>query len=475
MPHRLQPLSTVAVCGLLLGTSTGCSMINAYPDVDRDEQATTKGEEPSAAPWTRGFGGVGDDVASAVAIGAEDSIVLAGSFSNTIDFGLGPLHSYGGTDAFLLGLDRDGDVLWNAAWGGSSNDFVDGLVVTPDGDFVVAFPFTGTADLGGQVLAGTPFGFGLVKYRADGEIVWARALGGFKQRTLGDLAVTEDGGLILSGHLNGTVDFGFGPVTSVGEDDLFVLRLDASGATKWCHHLTSGTSLEATGANYLQIHAAPDGSVLLAGFINQGMDFGDLVIEPGDGVPFVGKLTPDGEMAWVQSPKSPGDLVVYKDVALDVDGSVVTVGAYFTPSSFGASPGGLMLTRFDGDGAQLDERRFEAALHTNWSIYPVSIVPNRVDGFTVLGYLEKDLTVGQHVLKSVGGQDTFVVRFGADLEPLDARRFGDGEDESPWAAAVDSQGSVIVGGAFTGQLRVDQESMVSAGLTDAFLAKLVWE
>ncbi|MEQ9322424.1 MAG: hypothetical protein RIF41_24880, partial [Polyangiaceae bacterium] len=123
----------------------------------------------------------------------------------------------------------------------------------------------------------------------------------------------------------------------------------------------------------------------------------------------------------------------------------------------------------------LDERRFEAALHTNWSIYPVSIVPNRVDGFTVLGYLEKDLTVGQHVLKSVGGQDTFVVRFGADLEPLDARRFGDGEDESPWAAAVDSQGSVIVGGAFTGQLRVDQESMVSAGLTDAFLAKLVWE
>ena len=477
MPPRAYFLSTLAACSLLSCGSTGCSMINAYPEVDRDEQATTKGEgeEPAATPWTRGFGGVGDDAASAVAIGPDDSIVLAGSFSDTIDFGLGPLHSYGGTDAFLLGLDRNGDVLWNAAWGGSSNDFVDGLVVTPDGDFVVAFPFTGTADLGGQVLDGTPFGFGLVRYRADGQIVWARALDGFEQRTLGDLVVTQDGGLLLSGHLNGTVDFGLGPVTSVGEDDLFVLRLDATGATEWCQHLSSGTSSEETGSNYIQLHAAPDGSVLLAGFVNRGLDFGDVVVEPNEGVPFVSKLTTEGEIAWVQTPTTPGDLVVYKDVAIDDDGSVVTVGAYFTPSSFGSSAGGLMLTRFDGDGTMLDERRFEAAPHTNWSIYPVSLVPNQGDGFTVLGYLEQDLTVGQHVLKSVGGQDTFVVRFSGDLEPLDARRFGDGEDESPWAAAVDSQGSVVVGGAFTGQLRVDQKSMVSAGMSDAFLTKLVWE
>lgn len=475
MLTRFTILSTVACCGLLLGSSTGCSMINAYPEVDREEQATTKGGQPEATPWTRGFGGVGDDVASALAIGADDSIVLAGSFSDTIDFGLGPLHSYGGSDAFLVGLDRNGGVLWNAAWGGSYNDFVDGLVVTPDGDFVVAFPFSKTADLGGQVLAGDPFGFGLVRYRADGEIVWARALGGFTERTLGDLTVTEDGGLILSGHLGGTVDFGFGPVTSVGEDDLFVLRLDASGATEWCRHFTSGTSLEATGSNYVQLHAAPDGSVFIAGFLNLGLDFGEVVVEPGDGGPFVSKLTADGDVAWVRTPKSPGDLVVYKDLALDDDGSVVVVGAYLTPSSFGLSPGGLMLTRYDAEGTMLDERRFDAAPHDGWSTYPVSLVPNHGEGFTVLGYLEQDLTVGQHLLKSVGGQDAFVVRFSAALEPLDARRFGDGEDESPWAAAVDSQGSVIVGGAFTGQLRVDQESMVSAGMSDAFLAKLVWK
>ena len=470
--HRLL---LTACCGLLIGTSTGCSMINGYPEVERDEQATSKSDVPEATPWTLGFGGAGDDVASAVAIGPDDSIVLAGSFSNSIDFGLGPLHSYGGSDAFLLGLDRDGDVLWNAAWGGSYNDFVDGLVVTPEGDFVVAFPFSGTADLGGQVLSGTPFGFGLVRYRADGEIVWARSLGGFEARTLGDLAVTEDGDLLLSGHLGGTVDFGFGPVTSVGEDDLFVLRLDGSGATEWCRHFGSGTSLDVTGANHIQLHAAPDGSILLAGFLNLGLDFGDVVVEPGDGGPFVSKLTPEGDVAWVQTPTSPGDLVVYKDVARDDDGSIVTVGAYFTPSSFGPSPGGLMLTRFDDDGTMLEEKRFEAAPHDDWSIYPVSLVPNHGDGFTVLGYMEKDLAVGPHLLQSVGGQDTFVVRFGSDLSPLDARRFGDGEDESPWAAAVDSQGSVIVGGAFTGRLRVDQESMVSAGMSDAFLAKLVLE
>jgi len=470
----VRSLATLALSSFL-GLTTGCSVLNGYPDVDSEQKASTGGEDPAPTPWMKSYGGVGNDVASAIAIGPKDSIVMAGSFSDTVDFGLGPLHSYGQQDAFLVGLDHNGGVLWNAAWGGANNDLVDGLVTTPDGDFVVAFAFSGDADLGGTVLSGEPLGFGIVRYRADGEIVWARSLSGFEGRTWGALAATDDGGLVLTGVLQGTVDFGFGPTSAVGQADLFVLRLDDQGATSWCHHFKSGSPESDTATNFIRPETAPDGSVLLTGWLEAGLDFGTFSVDPDEAQGFIAKLAPDGELAWARMPKSPGDLQVYKDLAIEEDGSLVTVGAYLTPASYGPAIGGLLLNRFDGDGNRLETQRFQAAPNYDWSVFPVSLVPNRVGGYTVLGYMNRDLTVGQQVLKSVGGEDTFVVRLGEDLLPLDALRFGDGQDESPWAAAVDGKGSVMVGGSFTGQLRFDQETRVSNGMSDAFLAKIVWD
>jgi hypothetical protein len=471
----LHPIALALAVAIGLPLQTGCTVLNGYPEVDREDEKVTESADPPDDPWVTSFGGDGEDVASAVAVTPDDGIVMAGSFESTVDFGLGPMQSYGGQDAFLVGLDRSGHVAWNAAWGGTQNDLVDGLTVLDDGDVVVAFGFSGLADLGGEVLEGLPLGFGLVRYRADGEIIWARGLSGFESRTWGALTSTPDGGLVLTGILGGRVDFGLGEVSSIGQSDVFVLRMDGQGNTLWCNHFASSQTTDPDLGSYLRPHAAPDGSIYLAGYVGAGLDLGEVQIAPDRTVAFIAKLDPDGELAWARTKDSSSQLKVYKDVTVLDDGSAVAVGAYIGTSVGGTmTPGGLMLSRFDANGISIGERRFDAEPLSGWPVYPVSIESDDDGNLTVLGSISADLTIGEATLKAVGGFDTFVARLSDRLEPSDAQRFGDGYDENPWASAVNSRGSVIVAGGFEGQLRVDQQSLISAGNVDAFLAKLVW-
>jgi hypothetical protein len=47
------------------------------------------------------------------------------------------------------------------------------------------------------------------------------------------VAVDGAGNVLLTGDFDGTVDFGGGPLTSAGSDDIFVAKLDAQGNHLW--------------------------------------------------------------------------------------------------------------------------------------------------------------------------------------------------------------------------------------------------
>jgi hypothetical protein len=51
--------------------------------------------------WSKAFGGAGEDVAYAVAVGAADQVFVGGMASSNIDFGSGPLTCGCGGDAFI--------------------------------------------------------------------------------------------------------------------------------------------------------------------------------------------------------------------------------------------------------------------------------------------------------------------------------------------------------------------------------------
>jgi hypothetical protein len=51
-------------------------------------------------------GGTGRDLAAGVRIDSRGRVVVAGTFEGTVDLGNGPVASRGGTDIFVVVLDR---------------------------------------------------------------------------------------------------------------------------------------------------------------------------------------------------------------------------------------------------------------------------------------------------------------------------------------------------------------------------------
>ncbi|WP_438017698.1 hypothetical protein WMF18_00745 [Sorangium sp. So ce315] len=131
---------------------------------------------------------------------------------------------------------------------------------------------------------------------------WARGFGGSGTDNGQSIASDAAGNYYVTGSFQGTVDFGAGPLTSAGGEDVFLLKLDPSGTLLWSKRF--GTSHTEIGG---AVTVDGNGDVLLAGRYDDGgtgeptgLDFGGCSL-PGPlnvyGL-FVTKLDHDGNHIW---------------------------------------------------------------------------------------------------------------------------------------------------------------------------------
>jgi hypothetical protein len=121
--------------------------------------------EPSdgAVRWARAFGGVELDTPWDIAAGPDDSVVVSGAFSDSIDPGpCSPLVSAGQFDALLVKLAPDGTSVWAHAFGDGGDEPIDkgwpsdifyNVAVDSAGSVITSGTFDGSVDFGGGVLA----------------------------------------------------------------------------------------------------------------------------------------------------------------------------------------------------------------------------------------------------------------------------------------------------------------------------------
>ncbi|MDP8240184.1 MAG: T9SS type A sorting domain-containing protein [Candidatus Hatepunaea meridiana] len=97
-------------------------------------------------------------------------------------------------DIYLVRIDRDGEDIWSRAYGDRMLDAGTDIVLTEDGDFVIAGVFS---------YANSPRDeFYLLRVDPDGEEVWSRTFGGINTEHCLSMAQTSDGGYALAGVTN---------------------------------------------------------------------------------------------------------------------------------------------------------------------------------------------------------------------------------------------------------------------------------
>jgi hypothetical protein len=420
--------------------------------------------------WSKHFGDVQIQLATGIAADATGDVVVVGSLRGTMDLGGGQLASAGGADVLVAKLDPAGDHLWSARFGDSSWQLATGVAVDAAGNLAVIGTFSGSVDFGGGALtsAGESDVF-VAKLDPNGAHLWSKRFG---ESTLdqegASIAFDADGNVVLAGVIKATVDFGGGPLTSAGGFDGFAVKLDADGSHLWSKRFGDV-------ANDAAAHIATDalGNVLLTGNFQGTIDLGGAPLTSGgDADVLITKLDADGNHLWSKAAGGPlGQAGVC--IATDADGNGLIVGDFSGSIDFGGgaltAAGGTdsFVVKLDAAGDLLWSKRFGTS-----SMHASNVAVDGAGNPVLVGRFTQSVDFGGGALTAAGGFDLFAAKLDEDGNHVWSRRMGDVLAEQPWSVAVDPTDHVLLAGAFEGTVDFGNGPLQSAGSTDGFVMKM---
>ena len=413
--------------------------------------------------------------AAGVAVDSWGDVLVTGTFRGALEVAGLTLESEEHA-AFVLKLDAAGKGLWARQSKGPAGGVA--IAADADGNVLVAGAFHEEIDLGDGALSpsGAQDVF-VAKYDREGELLWSRGFGGAGFQWPEDMAVDGEGNALIIGGLHDGADFGGGYEPSVGETDLFVLKLDPAGERVYSNHCVS------TGYDYdLGIEAATDGAAVLTGTFAGTMDLGGApLVTAGSGDVFLAWLSPKGEHVWSRRFGGPGQ-DLGKGIALDQHDRIAVAGLSTGTVDFGGGPqpgGGTydaFVAFFASDGEPQGAHVFGAE---GAMAQALDIAADGAGNFVVTGDMSGTVSFGGEPLTAAAGEgsptDVFLVKFGEDKQPIYSHVFGDGKTQIPAAVAMDGAGSALLAGSFRGAIDFGTGPLPapSSGASDLFVAKLM--
>jgi uncharacterized delta-60 repeat protein len=119
-------------------------------------------------------------------------------------------------DMYIVKLNSSGSLQWTRTIGGTGDDIAISIIQTTDGGFAVA-GYTNSFGTG-------TFDFYIVKLDASGSVQWNRTIDRTNYDYACSMIQTTGGGFVLAG---------FSAPGGVFTDDIYIVKLDASGTYQW--------------------------------------------------------------------------------------------------------------------------------------------------------------------------------------------------------------------------------------------------
>src|SRR5258706_214662 len=160
--------------------------------------------------------------------------------------------------------------LWAKAMGDTLYDHGNSIAVDATGNVYTIGSFHGTFYLTASSLA--YYDIFISKLDASGNFIWAKAIDGTNDLYAPSLYLDASGNVYSTGSFQYTVDFDLGPgtfyLTSAGDYDVFILKMDSSGNFVWAKSM-GGSNRDVGGT----IAVDASGNIYTAGQFFQTADF----------------------------------------------------------------------------------------------------------------------------------------------------------------------------------------------------------
>jgi gliding motility-associated-like protein len=325
---------------------------------------------------------------------------------------------------YVIKLDTDGNTIWiknagNDAPGYPYNDdHGQDLISDSDGNiYLTGFisnnsdtPFPAVFDaISVPLVAHDSLAF-VAKLANDGTWLWVRTFDGIYGYRDNAIAVDDQNNVYVSGGFVGMKTFGSSTITSVGEQDIFVVKYDPQGNFVFVQQAGGALNDRADGIVY-----GNDNSLYLTGEFRDHCAFGLDTVNNNGGPNgkdiFVAKMTKTGVWKWAKKAGSNGGDDRGTGICINNQGNVFVSGQISGLAKFG---GDIELDT-QGDSIQA----FVAAIDTlgkwRWAIQGGGLLIDRAADVACdadcnvyfTGYYDNAMTFESFSVTAVGGKEIF--------------------------------------------------------------------
>jgi Beta-propeller repeat len=435
--------------------------------------ACSSNDQSELVKWAVSAGGTQNDSGWAIAVDSTGNIYVTGRFEGTATFGSTTLTSKGDEDIFVARVDNSGKALWVVSAGGTGVDRGSSIAVDASGSSYVTGWFEGTATFGSATLTskGDAEVF-VAKLDSGGKFVWAVSAGGTASEIGNSIAVDGSGNSYITGGFEGTATFGSTTLTSKEWTDIFVAKLDSGGKFVWA--VSAGGPKSDDGSS---IAVDGSGNSYVTGTFWATATFGSTTLtSKGDADVFVAKLDSGGKLVWAVS--AGGPKVDYcTSIALDDSGNSYVTGTFWGTATFGSTPmipkggGDIFVAKLDTSGNFLWAVPAGGAFGSSDVGYGIAI--DASGSSYVTGWFEGTATFGSATLTSKGDADVFVAKLDSGGKFVWAVSAGGPKVDYCTSIALDDSGNSYVIGYFYGRTATfGSTTLTSNGGSDIFIVKL---
>jgi hypothetical protein len=435
----------------------------------KDTVTITVSPGPSIAiQWQKAFGGTRVDIAQSIQPTSDGGYIVAGN-TNSQDGDVMGYHQgingcyqtcFGQTicdyfpDGLVVKLSGSGTIQWQKTLGGSAADNLLSIQSTTDGGYIASgLTYSNDGDVSGYH-GGNEADAWVVKLSSSGDIQWQKVLGGSTGCDFANVILpTPDGGYMIAGH----TDSHDGDITSIaGERDVWIVKLNSSGAIQWQKTIGGDKS------DYAYSFQSTSDGYILAGYTysNNGDVFGN----HGDADAWIVKLSNSGTIQWQKSLGGSNEEIA-RSIQPTPDGGYIVAGsAKSNNGDVSGNHGGsdAWIIKLSSSGTI----QWQKSLGGSYEEIARSVQSTTDGGYIITG---SAVSTNGDISNNHGGQDAWIVKLNSNGAIQWQRSIGGTNDEVANSVQTTVDGGYIIAGQ---ALSNNGDVSGNHGATDAWIVKL---
>jgi len=431
--------------------------------------------------WAKQIGGDKFDVANGIIVDSRKNIFVTGSFtSSSITFGNITLTNTqkGKSDIFVAKLSYNGNWSWATLAGGSDSEHSNDIAIDTSGNSYITGNFYSASITFGSITLNNS-GNGdifVAKLNSSGSWLWANKAGGTDYDKANGISIDTSRNSYITGYYKNTVYFGSSPLTSSGDKDIFIAKMDSNGNWLWAKK--AGGTLDDTG---MDIAIDTNGYCFMTGyFLSTNSNFGNTILNNSNNQNpdlYISKLDSSGNWNWAKQAQGYSN-VYAQNIVTDNNGNSYISGKFMvnsltlgsiTLTNSGQSD--IFVAKMDSNGDWLWAKQAGGA-----SSYTCNdIVMDNSGNIYITGRFGGDITFGTTpptTLSSNLSGNIYIAKMDSNGNWLWGKGAGGSTSSFCYGLAVDSDENCYVTGIFDHNITFGSTTLTAQGDENMFIAKM---